>query len=144
MESIHLKNKLITNPFWKFGNIHGRQQGVPGGRLCMKLLNWEILNVLKYKILKQNHYFQKVKFAKITCHIYILRHSRKYVSQCVCVFFFPMPTHCTITRFGFRAGRIDGIECGLFFSSRTAWADHITYGTSIYVVYWRKLRLGWL
>ena len=28
--------------------------------------------------------------------------------------FVPMPTHCTITRFGFRARRIDGVECGLF------------------------------
>ena len=25
-----------------------------------------------------------------------------------------MPTHCTITRFGFRTRRIDGVECGLF------------------------------
>ena len=30
---------------------------------------------------------------------------------CVCV---PMPTHCTITCFGFHARWIDGIECGLF------------------------------
>ena len=29
----------------------------------------------------------------------------------VCV---PMPTHCTITCFGFRARRIVGVECGLF------------------------------
>ena len=29
----------------------------------------------------------------------------------VCVI---MPTHCTITRFGFRARRIDGVECGIF------------------------------
>ena len=29
----------------------------------------------------------------------------------VCV---PMPTHCTIMRFGFRPRQIDGIECGLF------------------------------
>ena len=28
--------------------------------------------------------------------------------------FIPMPTHCTITRFGFRARRIDDVECGLF------------------------------
>ena len=42
-----------------------------------------------------------------------------------------MPTHCTITRVGFHAMRIDGVEYGLFFESRTAWADHITYGTSI-------------
>ena len=30
---------------------------------------------------------------------------------------FQMPTHCTITRFGFRARRTDGVECGLFFSN---------------------------
>ena len=30
---------------------------------------------------------------------------------CVCV---PMPTHCTITCFGFHARWIDGIKCGLF------------------------------
>ena len=37
------------------------------------------------------------------------------VCVCVCVYVcVPMPTHCTITRFGFRAGRIDGVECGLF------------------------------
>ena len=30
---------------------------------------------------------------------------------CVCV---PMPIHCTITRFGFHARRIDGVKCGLF------------------------------
>ena len=28
--------------------------------------------------------------------------------------FVPMPIHCTIRRFGFRARRIDGVECGLF------------------------------
>ena len=27
---------------------------------------------------------------------------------------FPMPTHCTIKRFGSRARRINGFECGLF------------------------------
>ena len=30
------------------------------------------------------------------------------------------------------------------FESCTAWADHITYGMSICIVYCRKLRLGWL
>ena len=30
------------------------------------------------------------------------------------------------------------------FNSRTAWANHITCGTRIRIVYWRKLRLGWL
>ena len=30
---------------------------------------------------------------------------------CVCV---PMPTHCTITCFGFHARWVDGAKCGLF------------------------------
>ena len=62
-------------------------------------------------------------------------------SICVCVCF-PMPTHCTITRFGFHASRVDVVKCGLFSNQRTAIADHITCGTSICIVYWRKLRLG--
>ena len=46
--------------------------------------------------------------------------AQQYVCMCVCVracvcvcFFFTMPTRCTITRFGFRAGRIDGVKCDL-------------------------------
>ena len=35
---------------------------------------------------------------------------RVYVCVCVCV---PMPTHCTITCFGFHARWIDGVKCGL-------------------------------
>ena len=35
---------------------------------------------------------------------------RRPFQKCVCV---PIPTHCTITCFGFRTA-IDGIECGLF------------------------------
>ena len=31
----------------------------------------------------------------------------------MCVYI-PMPTHCTITCFGFRAKRRDGVKCGLF------------------------------
>ena len=34
-----------------------------------------------------------------------------YTYMCVCV---PMPTHCTIMRFGFRTRRIDGVKRGLF------------------------------
>ena len=33
--------------------------------------------------------------------------------QCVCVCV-SMPTHCTITCFGFHARWIDGVKCGLF------------------------------
>ena len=50
-----------------------------------------------------------------------------YKSVCVCV---PMPTHCTITRFGFRARRIDDVECGLF-------SNHATLGQT-------TLRVGWI
>ena len=35
-----------------------------------------------------------------------------------------MPTHCTITRFGFRASRIDGVEYGLF-------SIHATLGQNV-------------
>ena len=54
----------------------------------------------------------------------------------------PMPTHCTIMCFGFRARQIEGIECGLFSTHAPLGPDHITYGTTICTVYWRKLRLG--
>ena len=37
--------------------------------------------------------------------------TRTIVCVCVCV---PMPTHCTITRFGFHARWIDDVKCGLF------------------------------
>ena len=33
------------------------------------------------------------------------------IIKCVCVL---MPSHCTITRFGFRTRRIEDVECGLF------------------------------
>ena len=59
------------------------------------------------------------------------------VCVCVCV---PMPTHCTIMRFGFHTRRI----VWSIFKSRTAWAYNIMWRTSICIVYWRKLRLGWL
>ena len=61
------------------------------------------------------------------------------VCVCVCVLV-PMPTHCTITCFGFREMR----WVWSIFNSRNAWAHHITCGTSICMVYWRKLMLGWL
>ena len=35
----------------------------------------------------------------------------KIKNVCVCV---PMPTHCTIMRFGFYARWIDGVKCDLF------------------------------
>ena len=39
------------------------------------------------------------------------RNTHCTVIVCVCVF---QSTHCTITCFGFRTRRIDGVECGLF------------------------------
>ena len=39
------------------------------------------------------------------------RFAKEVLSLCVCV---PMPTHCTITCFGFHARWIDGVKCGLF------------------------------
>ena len=83
------------------------------------------------KVKKTNYSKKQLKIKR--CQIIVLNKIK-----CVCVL---MPTHCTITRFGFRAGRIDGVRCGLFFNSRTAWADHITCGMSICILYCRKLRL---
>ena len=66
------------------------------------------------------------------------------VSVCVCVCVFaPMPTHCTITRFGFRASRKDGVECGPF-SIQATLGETTLCGMNIRTVYCRKLRLGWL
>ena len=56
----------------------------------------------------------------------------------VCVL---MPTHCTITCFGFHARQIDGIECGLF--SNHALLGQTTLRVRRVSVYCcRKLRLG--
>ena len=41
----------------------------------------------------------------------------------VCV---PVPTHCTIMRFGFHARWIDGVRCGLF-------SNHTLFGQTHYV-----------
>ena len=41
----------------------------------------------------------------------ILKISLGSTHMCVCV---PMPTHCTITCFGFHTRWIDGVKCGLF------------------------------
>ena len=38
----------------------------------------------------------------------------------------PMPTHCTITSFGFHARRIDGVECDLL-------SNHAPIGQTTYV-----------
>ena len=49
---------------------------------------------------------------------------RRKLCVCVCVV---MPTHCTITHFGFCATRINGIECGLF-------SNHAPLGQTIFHV----------
>ena len=49
--------------------------------------------------------------------------------------FVPMPTHCTIMRFGFHARWIDGVKCGLFLESRTAWGrPHYVWDEYLYSV----------
>ena len=47
----------------------------------------------------------------VSSHIFRPFRSFGAIVQIVCV---PMPTHCTITRFGFHTRRINGVKCGLF------------------------------
>ena len=61
---------------------------------------------------------------------------RDLVGLSVCV---PMPTHCTITRFGFHARWIDGVECGLFSNHATLGQTTLRVGRVSVIVYWRKL-----
>ena len=46
----------------------------------------------------------------------------------------PMPTHCTIACFGFRARRIDGVECGLFSIHAPLGRPHYVWGEYMYSV----------
>ena len=57
----------------------------------------------------------------------------------VCV---PMPTHCTIMRFGFRPRQIDGIECGLFLNHAPLGQTTLRVGRVSVTVYWKKLGKG--
>ena len=61
---------------------------------------------------------------------------------CVCVCANANPLHYYALQIPHKVDR----WCSVWsiFESRTAWADHITCGTSICIVYCRKLRLGWL
>ena len=52
-------------------------------------------------------------------------------NMCVCV---PMPTHCTITCFGFRTRQIDGVECGLFSNHHRLDRPHYVLGEYLYSV----------
>ena len=54
-----------------------------------------------------------------------------------------MPTHCTITRFGFRARRIDGVKCGPFSNHAPLGQTTLRVGR-VSVQCCRNLRLGWL
>ena len=57
--------------------------------------------------------------------------------MCVCVFSIANPLLYYVLRV---PRKVDiWVECDLFFDSCTTWADHITCGTSICIVYWRKL-----
>ena len=53
----------------------------------------------------------------------------------------PMPTHCTITRFRFRARRIDGVECGIFSNHAPLGKTTLRVG-QVPVMHWRKLGYG--
>ena len=46
----------------------------------------------------------------------------------------PMPTHCTITCFGFRARRIDGVQCGLFTNNAPLDRPHYVWDEYLYSV----------
>ena len=60
----------------------------------------------------------------------------------VCVCSNANPLHYCVLRVPHKADRWRWMWS--IFNSRTAWADHITCGTSRCIEYWRKLRLGWL
>ena len=45
-----------------------------------------------------------------------------------------MPTHCTIRRYGFRARRIDGVQCGLFSNHAPLGRQHYVWGEYLYSV----------
>ena len=69
-------------------------------------------------------------------------HSNSIFRVYVCVCSNANPLHYYVLRVPRKADRWRWVWS--IFNSRTAWADHITCGTSICIVYWRKLRLGWL
>ena len=46
----------------------------------------------------------------------------------------PMPTHCTITCFGFHARRIDGVKCGLFSNHAPLRQPHYVWDEYLYSV----------
>ena len=60
---------------------------------------------------------------------------------CVCVCVFQCRPSCTITRLGFRARRIDGVECGLFLIHAPIDRRHYVWDEYLYSVL-EELRLG--
>ena len=64
------------------------------------------------------------------------------LKTCVCVYSNANPLHFYALQAPRQANRWHWVWS--IFESRTAWAYHITCGTSICIVYSRKLRLGWL
>ena len=55
--------------------------------------------------------------------------------------FVPMPTHCTITRFGFRSRRIYGIERGLFLNHALLGQTTLLVGRVSVSVYCKKVEV---
>ena len=78
------------------------------------------------------------KFETQQYNTWIFLENSLKLEKCVCVCV-PTPTHCTIMRFGFHTGWIDGIECGLF-------SNHAPLGQTTYVKdkIWSKRKLDFL
>ena len=76
----------------------------------------------------------------IYCHDSIQSSWEHYVAKYVCSI--AKPLHYYALRVPRKADRWRWVWS--IFGSRTAWADHIVCGKNICLVYWRKLRLGWL
>ena len=83
---------------------------IPWDDLINKLFRWGIewQHLQKHSAVQRND--GAYKCINSSCQT---RKVEITVSVCVCV---PMPTHCTITCFGFHARWIDAIKCGLFFN----------------------------
>ena len=71
-----------------------------------------------------------------------LRNHSPHRSKLMCVCSNANPLHYYVLQVPCKADRWRWVWS--IFNSRAAWADHITCGTSICIVYWRKLRLRWL
>ena len=96
--------------------------------LCLRSLpSWQkrgIVEPIKCRLESDNcsHIFLSIYIA-----LYCFLANLATWNVCVCVL---MPTHCTITCFGFHARWIDGVKCGLF-------SNHAPLGQI-------TLRVGWV